>query len=256
MSRPGRWILVALLALTATLWLFLIHSHGAFGGPAGRLHDHFGSALGGSTIGRAASASLLWLVMMAAMMTPAALPWIVVLAGHVPASGDHVKASIEGRAPYIHAASLLAGYLTVWSLFSLLAATSQLVLLRSSLLEPQTLRLGTRAAASVLLLAGVYELTPIKKACLRRCRSPVGLFLAGWTSRPASRFRLGLRHGIVCVACCWALMALAFATGVVSLTWMAVLTAIVCAQKLLPMGDRLPRVVGVALVCGGIVLLS
>jgi predicted metal-binding membrane protein len=182
--------------------------------------------------------------MMAAMMTPAALPWLSVLSA-MPRSG-----------PYLRAGSLLLGYLSVWGLFSVLAAAAQLLLLQLALLEPHALRLNGRAAGGVLLLAGLWELSPIKEACLRYCRSPFGVLLTDWSPGPASGFRIGLRHGLTCLGCCWGLMALAFVVGVVNLGWMAVLTAVVCIEKLLPRGHLLPLLLGLALASGGIVLLA
>jgi predicted metal-binding membrane protein len=208
---------------------------------------------------------MLWMVMMAAMMTPAALPWLSVLAamprvGAAPAGaagrgGAHVGVGGPDE-PYLRAGSLLLGYLTIWGLFSVLAAASQLLLLQLALLEPHTLRLTGRAAGGVLLLAGLWELSPIKDACLRRCRSPFGVLLASWAPGPASGYRIGLRHGLTCLACCWGLMALSFVAGVVNLGWMAVLTAVVCAEKVMPGGPSLPRFLGVALACAGVALLA
>jgi len=258
-GRPHRTILLAGLLLTGVLWsaMWLTHSGHAAG-------SHLSSAASPS-LATAGASALLWMVMMAAMMTPAALPWLSVLAA-MPRSGvEPAEAAGRGGAhagaggsagPYLRAGSLLLGYLTVWGLFSVLAAASQLLLLQLTLLEPHTLRLNGRAAGGVLLLAGLWEISPIKEACLRRCRSPFGVLLANWASGPAPGYRIGLRHGLICLGCCWALMALAFVVGVVSLGWMAVLTAVVCAEKVMPKGHLLPRLLGVALAGAGVALLA
>ncbi len=231
-QRAPRTILLGGLIITGALWstVWLTHSGHAAGS---RL-----SAAASPSLATAGAAALFWMVMMAAMMTPAALPWLSVLAA-MPRSGpEPVGGAGRGGAhvgtggsegPYLRAGSLLLGYLTVWSLFSVLAAASQLLLLQLTLLEPHTLRLNGKAAGGVLLLAGLWELSPIKEACLRRCRSPFGILLSNWAPGSASGYRIGLRHGLTCLGCCWGLMALAFVVGAFSLGWMAVLTAIVCA---------------------------
>lgn len=261
-SRPEqvrRTILFGGILLTGVLWsaMWLGHS----GHVAGLGH----AAAASPSLATAGASALLWMVMMAAMMTPAAIPWLGVLAS-TPRSGPRpagaaghgafhgVTTGLDG--PYLSATSLLLGYLTVWGLFSAFAAASQTLLVQLALLEPHALRLNGRAAGGVLLLAGLWELSPIKEACLRRCRSPFGALLADWTSGPAPGYRIGLRHGLTCLGCCWGLMALAFVVGVVSLEWMAALTAVVCAEKLLPRGHLLPRLLGVALACGGVALLA
>lgn len=261
-SRPEnarRTILLGGLLLTGVLWsaMWLTHS----GHAAGLGH----TAAASLSLATAGASVLLWMVMMAAMMTPVAIPWLGVLTatprhGLEPAGAER-PGGARGEAtgfeePYLRASSLLLGYLTVWGLFSLLAAASQMLLVQLTLLEPHTLRLNARVAGGVLLLAGLWELSPIKEACLRRCRSPFGALLADWASGPASGYKVGFRQGLTCLGCCWGLMALAFVVGVVSLGWMAALTAVVCAEKLLPRGDLLPRFLGVALACGGIALLA
>lgn len=256
MSRPGtraaasvsverarQTILLGGLLLTAVLWSAMWLTH--YGHAAG---SHPASAT--PSVAAAGAAALLWMVMMAAMMTPAVLPWLSVLAA-MPRSNAE-----RGDGPYLRAGSLLLGYLTVWCLFSLLAASAQLLLLQLTMLDPSTLRLDGSAAGAVLLLAGAWELSPAKEACLRRCRSPFGVLLADWTHGAACGYRIGLRHGLVCLACCWGLMALAFVVGVVSVGWMAVLTAVVCAEKLLRRGQLLSRLLGVALASAGVALLA
>lgn len=258
-DRVSRTILLCGLLLTAILWCAMWLTHSA---PTAGPHL---SAAASPSLGTASAATMLWMVMMAAMMTPAALPWLSVLAamprvraapaGATARGGVHAGAGGPDE-PYLRAGSLLLGYLTIWGLFSVLAAASQLLLLQLALLEPHTLRLTGRAAGGVLLLAGLWELSPIKDACLRRCRSPFGVLLADWRPGAAHGYRIGLRHGLTCLGCCWGLMALAFVVGVVNLAWMAVLTAVVCAEKVMPRGHLLPRLLGVALAGIGVALLA
>jgi predicted metal-binding membrane protein len=258
-EQVRRTILLGGILLTGALWLamWLAHSeHVAGPGHSAGVSPSL-TAAGGS--------ALLWMVMMAAMMTPAALPWLGVLASIPRSAPSSAGAAGQGAVregptglagPCLSASFLLLGYLTVWGLFSVAAAASQMLLVQLALLEPHALRLNGRAAGGVLLFAGLWEVSPIKEACLRRCRSPFGALLADWASGPASGYRIGLRQGLNCLGCCWGLMALAFVVGLVSLVWMAALTAVVCAEKLLPRGHLLPRLLGVTLACWGVALLA
>lgn len=253
-----RTILIGGLLLTGILWLAIWLTHTAHAAS-----PHF-SAAASPTLAVVGASALLWMLMMAAMMAPAALPWLGLLAAK-PRSGV-MRPGTTGRVgarwrngaaqgPYLRASSLLFGYLTTWGLFSVLAAVTQLLLLRLTVLEPFLLRLTGPAAGGVLLVAGLWELSPIKEACLRRCRSPFAALLAEWDSGTVPAYRIGLRQGVACVSCCWALMALVFVVGVVSLGWMAALTMVVCAEKLLPRAHLLSRLLGVGLACAGIALL-
>ena len=128
------------------------------------------------------------------------------------------------------------------------------MLQRSSLLQGDELRLGTIGGGIVLLGAGLFQFTRLKQACLEHCRSPLSFFLSQWEDGPVGVFRMGFRHGLFCLGCCWALMALVFALGVMNLFWMAVLTLVVLGEKLLPGGKMLARAVGGLLVVWGILL--
>ena len=145
----------------------------------------------------------------------------------------------------------LAGYLAVWLLFSIIAAGLQLVVAGPSM------ALHDRCAeGAVLIAAGVYQLSPLKNACLRRCRSPAQFLSTHWRPGRSGAVRLGMLHGAYCVGCCWMLMALLFVGGVMNLWWIVGLTAIVTIEKLLPLGDWLGRTAGVALVAWGILRIA
>ena len=146
----------------------------------------------------------------------------------------------------------LAGYLALWLLFSLLAATAQ------HLLAGPAMALGNRVAEGALLVAaGVYQLSPLKTACLGQCRSPAQFISRHWRAGWIGTLRLGLFHGAYCVGCCWALMLLLFVGGVMNLLWVVGLGAIVAAEKLVPHGQWLSRLTGIALIgWGGGVLLA
>lgn len=181
----------------------------------------------------------MWAVMMTAMMLPSAAPLVLLYAGALRTGGDAGVA----RKTY----AMAAGYLFVWVLFSVLATALQrglsALLVLTPMMEPAT----PWAAAALLAIAGVYQLTPLKRACLRVCRSPLAFLLQHWPADTFAAFGLGARHGAYCLGCCWALMLLLFAGGVMNLVVIAVLTLWVLAEKLAPFGEQTAKASGVAL---------
>ncbi len=154
-------------------------------------------------------------------------------------------------------AAFLGGYLACWLGFSLVAAAVQQLLEASALASPMTMALHSReAGAAMLIAAGIYQLTPIKDACLGKCRSPGHFLSRHYRPGIAGAVRLGLLHGAYCVGCCWLLMALLFVGGVMNLVWVAALTLLVAAEKLLPKGELLGRAAGLGLVLWGAARLA
>jgi predicted metal-binding membrane protein len=154
------------------------------------------------------------------------------------------------------AALLTAGYLAVWGAFSLAAALAQWSLELAGLISPRTMTAGPAIAGVILLAAGLYQLSPLKQACLRRCRSPVAFLAAHWRPGAAGAFRLGLAHGAYCVGCCWFLMALLFVGGVMNPFWIGALALYVLAEKLAPRGHLLSRASGLLLAGAGVAMLA
>jgi len=191
----------------------------------------------------------MWAVMMTGMMLPSAVPMLLLYGGL--ARGSVPSASATARQIY----ALAAGYLVVWTLFGLAAIALQRLL--ASLLFLSTMMEATSplVGATLLLLAGAYQLTPIKQACLVSCRSPLGFLMGRWRPGLAGAFRIGLEHGALCVGCCWALMLLLFAGGVMNLAVIAALTALVAFEKLAPFGIRGSRISGVLLMVAGLWML-
>ena len=185
----------------------------------------------------------MWGVMMTAMMLPSASPMLLLFG--VLAR----QAAQKSAARQIYA--LAAGYLVVWVLFSLGATALQRVLAALLLVSPMMKITHPGVGATLLLIAGVYQLTPIKLACLRTCQSPFGFLMSRWRGGVRGAFRMGLEHGALCVGCCWALMLLLFAGGVMNLTVIAALTALVAFEKLSPFGVYGARISGVLLIMGG-----
>lgn len=186
---------------------------------------------------------LMWWLMMAAMMLPSAAPAVLLYA--------RVRESRGGGPAIARSWVFLAGYLAVWLLFSILAAIAQ------RLIAGPAMTLGNRWAEGVLLItAGLYELTPLKNACLTRCRSPAEFLTRHWRPGWSGAVRLGVLHGVGCVGCCWMLMALLFVGGVMNLLWIVALTLIVTLEKLLPRGELFGRAAGVALIAWGLVRIA
>jgi len=183
----------------------------------------------------------MWTAMMVAMMLPSAAPAILLY--------GRVHRHSFGAASNPPATAFLLGYLACWAAFSGLAATFQILL--------KTDALANRGAAAALMIAaGVYQLSPLKDACLSRCRSPTEFITRHYRPGAVGALRLGLLHGAYCVGCCWLLMALLFVGGVMNLAWIAALTLMVAAEKLLPGGRWLARIAGVALIGWGAYLLA
>ena len=170
---------------------------------------------------------LMWAVMMVAMMVPAASPMILTFA-------TINRRRAAAGTPAVPTAVFLAGYLVIWSAFSLAAAALQGALQAAALLAPATLTVTPLVGGALLIAAGLYQLTPLKYACLARCQSPLGFILSEWREGPRGAFVMGLRHGAFCVGCCWALMALLFVAGVMNLLWVAAIAAFVLVEKLVP----------------------
>jgi predicted metal-binding membrane protein len=189
----------------------------------------------------------MWAVMMTGMMLPSASP-LVLLYG---AAARRSAAQTAGRQVY----ALAAGYLFVWIVFSLGATALQRALAALLLVSPMMEATTSPVTATLLLIAGVYQLTPLKHACLRTCQSPLGFLMSRWRSGSSGAFRMGLEHGAYCVGCCWALMLLLFAGGVMNLTVILALTAFVAFEKLVPLGRHAARLGGVLLMTAGVWIL-
>ena len=180
----------------------------------------------------------MWWLMMLAMMLPSASPAILLYVRVRETRG----ADAEIAPPWF----FLAGYLVVWLAFSIGAALCHSLLTGSSMAIQDT-----AAQGAVLIGAGVYQLSPMKFACLKQCRSPGQFISRHWQGGSRGAVRLGVMHGAYCVGCCWTLMALLFVGGVMNMVWVVGLTMLVAAEKLLPAGRLLPRVSGIALVVWG-----
>jgi len=188
---------------------------------------------------------IMWVVMMVAMMVPTAAPMTLLYAGFR-----------RGRSPagpiVLPASAFLLGYVVAWSVFSVAAAALQVTLERTAVMSPMAMKLDSRALGGVMLIvAGVFQWTPWKNACLSRCRSPIGFFMTSWREGIGGGFLMGVHHGMSCLGCCWALMLLLFVVGTMNMLWIAALTALVLIEKVAPRGDRVARIAGLAMIVAG-----
>jgi predicted metal-binding membrane protein len=209
---------------------------------------------GRSTWGLATWALMIgmWWIMMIAMMTPSAAPTILLYAR------VHRAATAQGqfRDESVPIGAFAAGYLTVWLGFAIGASGLHWALERAGLVS--TMMMGSRSrwlSAAVLITAGLYQLSPLKNVCLAQCRAPASFLARHWRPHASGALRLGARHGVYCVGCCWMLMTLLFVGGVMNLVWIAALTTMVLIERILPRGQWIGRSAGVALAGWGVATL-
>ncbi|CAM3503139.1 DUF2182 domain-containing protein [Halomonas lysinitropha] len=247
LQHDRRWVLGGLGLVTVLCWGYLIAEAALMARGETLLMP---MARGGWSPLEAGLMLLMWGLMMAAMMLPSAAPMILL----------HATMTRRRRArgePAAATGSFAAGYLAVWTLFSLVAVLLQSGLQRAALLSPMLALTSQGMAGLVLIGAGLYQCSPVKNACLRHCRSPLDFMLTEWREGSRGAFTMGLRHGAYCVGCCWVLMLLLFVGGVMSLAWIAGLALWVLVEKLAPAGHWLGRALGGVLVAwGGVTLWS
>jgi predicted metal-binding membrane protein len=214
--------------------------------------DMYGSMSGSASwmmtsnwdLGHLALLFAMWVVMMAGMMLPSAAPAFLLYA-------SVIRRSPEGARTPAHVYAFAGGYLLVWTVFSLVATVLQRWLAEWLLLSPMMDARDSRFGGALLLVAGLFQFTPLKRACLESCRSPAEFITRHWRTGVSGGFYLGVAHGLFCLGCCWALMLLLFVGGVMNLWWIAALTVFVLLEKLAPFGARGGRYSGVPIIALG-----
>jgi predicted metal-binding membrane protein len=262
LGRTRRNLLLSLLLLTSASWAFTVHESLSMGAPIGDalrgsmsadgMEGMQGMAMGGmSAAGWSVGAALVfvgvWTVMMAAMMLPAAAPMILTFAS-AQARRDHAAA--------VPTWIFVAGYLFVWSAagavgYGLIEVGSEASRYLGSV---DRAIWGPLVLAATLVGAGIYQFTPLKRVCLRHCRSPMAFVALHWRDGPLGAARMGIWHGAYCLGCCWALFAILAVAGIMSLPWMLALTLVVFAEKMFPHGQRLSTMIGLALIVSGLLM--
>jgi predicted metal-binding membrane protein len=231
-ARTRLGLIALLFGLAAAGWWWtVVEMQGMDGGPW-------------TDLGTLAWFAGIWIVMMAAMMFPSVAPTVALY-----------SSMTKSRSPV---APLLftAGYLLVWTsvgAFAFVVATS------GGLISGDVLawdRAGRWIAGTTLIVAAIYELTPLKDVCLGKCRSPLGFLLGSWRSARSGALLMGIRHGAWCIGCCWALMASLFALGVMSVVWMAVIAGFIAFEKLIPWRRAATYVTAATLFALGVLMLA
>jgi predicted metal-binding membrane protein len=243
LRREGWPVLGALAAITGLCWAWIVpmsrDMYGPMTGPAAWMMAPSADARYGVLL------FAMWSAMMVGMMLPSAAPTLLLYLNVMRKSTDVQDAA---RRAYL----LAAGYLCIWGLFSLAATLLQRALSARFLLSPMMVLQGRALSGGVLLVAGLFQLTPLKRGCLTACRSPAEFLVRHWQPGAVGAFRLGLRHGWHCVGCCWALMLLLFAGGIMNLGVIIALTTLVLFEKLAPVGSGAGRLTGGVLAAIGI----
>ncbi|GMQ95834.1 MAG: DUF2182 domain-containing protein [Gammaproteobacteria bacterium] len=237
LGRDRQIVIGGLLAAIALAWAYLLAGAGMqMPAPTAWTPTYFALIL------------LMWWVMMAAMMLPSAAPTILLFAALS-------RKSAERGDPTVSTGVFASTYIVVWGGLSLLATSIQMQLDQLTLLSPMMKSASVPLGAALLIAAGVYQMTPLKYACLRHCRTPIDFFARRWRRGTKGAFLMGLEHGAFCLGCCWVMMGLLFYAGVMNLLWVAGLAVYVLLEKLAPAGQRISRFAGIALILWGVAVL-
>ena len=191
---------------------------------------------------------IMWAVMMVGMMVPSASPTILLYA-------RVCRKKVKEQPTLIPTAAFLMGYLAIWTVFSAIATILQWCLEQVALLSPMMASTSFWLGGTILVAAGIYQLTPYKSGCLQHCRSPIDFLATHWREGNWGAFNMGIRHGVFCLGCCWALMLLLFVVGVMNLLGVAAITIFVLLEKVTQFGLLVRRLGGFLLIVWGIVLV-
>ena len=240
LKRDKTFVLIGVAATGLATWAYTLHmSAGA--GVASHVHTHSRMEF--------LLKFWMWAVMMIAMMLPAVTPTVLLVA-------DLNRRHRIGYSPLSATFSFLTGYLFTWILYSALAALGQVALHNRALLRPHTGNTTPLIGGIILLIAGMFQSSPWKNACLRHCRSPIGFLMTRWEAGVRGGIRMGIRHGLYCIGCCWALMLLMFVGGIMNPWVFLALAGIVLAEKALPRGVMIGRLLGGVMFIWGLVLVA
>jgi predicted metal-binding membrane protein len=241
-NRDTKVILATLAAIAALAWLYTWHQAYMM-----EHMDHSTMRVPSWNVVDVALLLAMWIMMMIAMMAPAVAPMTLAFAAIN-------RRRRERAAPYVATAVFVAGYGLAWAGFSVIATIVQLALHGSRILDAMMVQTSWLLSAALFLIAGLYQWSSLKDACLTRCRSTDGFILSEWRDGALGAVVMGLRHGLYCIGCCAPLMALLFAGSVMDLRWVAGLTAIVTVEKLLPRQDLWRRLIGAGLIATAVVI--
>ncbi|HEV2359995.1 MAG TPA: DUF2182 domain-containing protein [bacterium] len=240
-KRPQIWLWLALLLLTAVGWTITVIQAREMGTMA----DMRAMAMGPSPF---LLFLLVWVSMMVAMMFPSVAPMVSLFS----TVGRNQRTTVGSAVPTW---VFLAGYLAIWSLFGVGAYLLSLAVPAVGMTAPGLRAYSPMVGGIVLVLAGLNQWSPLKGICLRHCRSPLSFLLQSWRAGYRGAFIMGFRHGAYCVGCCWGLMVVLFAVGLMNLGWMVLLAAVIFAEKIFRHGPLIGRVAALGLVLFGLATL-
>jgi predicted metal-binding membrane protein len=191
---------------------------------------------------------LMWFVMMIAMMTPSIAPLVLIFA-------LINRKRQRQQNPFVPTGYLLGGYFFVWAVFSLFATLLQWILQQFSLLNPEMTTTSKIVGGTILVLAGIFQFTPLKDTCLRQCRSPISFIHQYWKDGKSGAFKMGMQNGIYCLGCCWILMLLLFVSGIMNILWIVLISLFVLIEKVLTSVKAIPVVAAITLIAYGVIIL-
>jgi predicted metal-binding membrane protein len=251
-ARPKLIAVISVLALTGLGWLYLGLQISQMGSSIGVLaalcKPTFGLASPDSVGGGLAVLAVMWTAMAFAMMVPSAAPMILTYA--------EIADTAERKGePIVSPAVITAGYAVIWLGFALFATVLQFVLARAALVDASMESASGLFSGAIFIGAGLYQFSALKYACLQQCRAPFQFFFAHWQTSTRGVFRLGLQQGLHCLGCCWAMMLVMFAVGVMNVIWMAFLGIIMTLEKMTS-GRLYTQMIGIALIVTGAAFVS
>lgn len=247
LRRSRRLALLSLLGVAAIAWLYLWIEAGRMMPMDGSMKMSMSVGMYGArwSLGALVLTFLMWSIMMVGMMLPSAAPAIMLY-------GMMVRKGRENGSTLAPLWVFAGGYLAVWTAFSLGATLLQFALESARLVSPHMISVSVWLSGGLLIAAGVYQWLPIKDMCLKHCQSPLSFFLTKWRAGRVGAFRMGAHHGLFCLGCCWAIMLLLFAGGIMNLLWVALIAAFVFIEKVLPWGAMVGRIGGIGFIVAGV----
>lgn len=247
-SRDRALIISVVVLVTALAWAYLFrldHQMTADGSSAAMMERMGTMVVGPWTVRDFFFTFAMWSVMMVGMMAPSTIPVLLLFNG--------MRAHRAERSSPTAGTLFGIGHMSVWIGFSVLAAMLQWSLHQAGLLSSGMAVTSSRAGGLILIAAGGYQLTSAKSKCLTKCQSPLAFLMSNWREGATGALQLGVRHGIYCLGCCWALMCVLFVVGIMNLAWVAVLAAFIFLEKTGPAGLRLARVSGAIIIVAGVI---
>jgi predicted metal-binding membrane protein len=238
--RERKLILGLLLILAAASWALLIWQSAAMNSQAMGM---------GLTMGMSTGLFIaIWVVMMIAMMFPTAAPMILMFTAVY--AGKRQKSQA-----FVPTWVFVSAYLLIWTLFGLVAYPLALFAERLAGQSMWLMNNAPRIGGALLVVAGLYQLSPFKHMCLSKCRTPLQFILGSWRDGYGGAFRMGFLHGAYCLGCCWFLFVLLFPLGIMNIAVMALLTVLIYAEKSFPLGRQISQIAGVALIVYGVIVI-